>query len=262
MALDLGLRELAASLAEESGATQPFGTYVLPSSDAQAELGRWVERDVFAEFFGNTPELLAAEYEPYESASMFLVVIDHRRLVPAGVMRVLVPSPAGHKSLHDIPRVWGEACDEVLARSGAPIDLSNCFDVATFAIARDYRGPASEGLVSLALYQALVQTANVYGARWFVAIVDVAVLDAIEERMASFFTKFVGLQPVCYLDSPASIAGYVDLDSYRARLPAIDRSIYETLFDGTGLEAAVSTPDWDDSTSRAVASLTANIPAR
>ncbi len=38
-----------------------------PSSDAS------VERAVFLEAFGNTPELLAAEYGPYEASSMFFI---------------------------------------------------------------------------------------------------------------------------------------------------------------------------------------------
>src|SRR5579875_1985596 len=82
---------------------EPFGVYVLRSEDPAAELGRSLERAVFLEAFGNTPELLEVEYSPYESASLFLVVVDHRRRLPAGVMRVICPGgPAGLKSLNDL----------------------------------------------------------------------------------------------------------------------------------------------------------------
>ncbi len=62
--------------------------------------------------------MLAAEYEPYESSSIFLCVIDQKRLVPAGVSRAIVPSTAGFKSLHDIPRVWGADADDLIAAFG------------------------------------------------------------------------------------------------------------------------------------------------
>ena len=110
VSVDLDLRERCAALVDRSGSTQPFGLHVVASTDPAAELGRVVERVVFEEFFDNSPELLDEEYEPYEPASMFLCVIDQRRLVPAGVMRLIVPSPAGLKTLDDIERVLGRAC--------------------------------------------------------------------------------------------------------------------------------------------------------
>ena len=85
MDLDLGLREQCAALVERSGSEAPFGTYIVASTDPAAEIGREVERQVFGEFFGNSPEMLAEEYAPFEASSIFLCVIDQRRLVPAGV---------------------------------------------------------------------------------------------------------------------------------------------------------------------------------
>jgi hypothetical protein len=242
--LDLGLRERTASLVERSEATQPFGLYVLASTDPAAELGRVVERVVFEEFFDNSPELLAEEYDPYEPASVFLCVVDHRRLVPAGVMRLVVSSPCGFKSLDDVTNVWGENVENVIASSGSGLDQQRCWDVATFAITEEYRGAATEGLVSLSLYQALVQTARTCDVPWFVAVLDVAVLAAIDERMARPFTRFPGLAPKPYLDSPASVPVYVDLDGYQPRLAAVDSTMHDILFHGTGLEAAMWTPDW------------------
>jgi len=250
--LDLGLRERTASLVERSEAAQPFGVHVLSSTDPASELGRVVERAVFEEFFDNSPELLAQEYDQYEPASLFLCVVDNRRLVPAGVMRLVVSSPCGFKSLDDIPRVWGERIDDAIASSGSGLDRARCWDVATFAITSEYRGAATEGLVSLALYQALVMTARSCDVPWFVAVLDVSVLAAISERMADPFTRFPGLAPRPYLDSPASVPVFVDLDAYQPRLAELDPTMHEILFEGAGLEAAVWTPDWASATTAAL----------
>jgi hypothetical protein len=253
--LDLVLREQCAALVERSGSSQPFGLHVLASTDPAAELGRTVERAVFGEFFGNTPELLAEEYHAYEASSVFLCVIDHRRMVPAGVSRVIVPSAAGFKSVHDIARVWHEKPEDAIERTGAPIDLDRCHDVATLATTAEYRGAGSEGLVSLALYQAIVMTAQAADRPWLVAVMDVAVIDLLSERIGSPFERFPGIEPRSYLDSPASLPVYVDLGAYETRIAEADETIHSILCRGAGLEAAVWTPDWNDATSAAIARL-------
>ncbi len=262
MDLDLGLREQCEALVEQSGSggSEPFGTYIVPSTDPAAELGRVVERVVFGEFFANTPELLAAEYAPYEPASLFLLVIDHRRLVPAGVSRMIVPSAAGFKSVADIERVWNENPNDVIARSGSHIDLSRCIDVATLATTADYRGGASEGLVSLALYQAIIMGAYGAGMPWLVAVMDLTVISLLSERIGSPFSKYPGIEPRTYLDSPASLPVYVDLDAYGARLAGVDEAIHSILFRGVGLEAAVWTEDWSVAAGNALARL--ELPAQ
>jgi hypothetical protein len=253
--LDLVLREQCEALVERSGSSQPFGLHVLASTDPAAELGRTVERAVFGEFFGNTPELLAEEYDAYEASSVFLCVIDHRRMVPAGVSRVIVPSAAGFKSVHDIARVWDEKPEDAIDRTGAPIDLDRCHDVATLATTAEYRGAASEGLVSLALYQAIIMSALASGRPWLVAVMDVAVIDLLSERIGSPFSHFPGIEPRSYLDSPASLPVYVDLPAYGERLAEADEAIHSILFRGVGLEAAVWTRDWEGATSDALARL-------
>jgi len=50
--------------------------------------------------------------------------------------------------------------------------------------------------------------------------------------MADPFERFAGLEPLPYLDSPASLPVYSDLDAYFARLETADPSMYEVLFAG------------------------------
>jgi hypothetical protein len=227
------------------GATEPFGLYVLAANRPESELARHIEREVFGEYFGNTPELLVAEYGAYEAATLFLCVIDHRRRLPAGMMRLVLPSPAGLKSLADIEMAWDQRPPDVLARTGLAFDDDRVWDITTLAAGPDYRGRATNGLVSLALYQGVVQAALRCNVRWFVTILDLIVLDLIQQATSKPFQLFAALEPLRYLDSPASLPVFCDLEEYLPRLQTADPSMYEILADGRGLEAAVRPPDWE-----------------
>jgi len=243
--VDLALRELCEAVVTRRGrAGQPFGCYVIAGDRPEADLARSVERDVFLEYFGNTPELMDAEYGPFERTSVFLCVVDHRRLLPAGVMRLILPTPAGQKSMIDIDRCWGSDPADVLARAGVTADPAHVWDIATLAVAADYRGGGSEGLVSVALYQGAIQCALACGVEVFVAILDDVVLRLIDDRMGRPFGYFTGLAPKPYLDSPASLPVYVDVADYGRRLRESDPHVHALLFEGRGIEAAVATPRW------------------
>jgi Acetyltransferase (GNAT) domain len=247
--IDVGREELGEvvdELVARRQPSEPFGAYVVRSDDPAAELGRTVERAVFREVFGNTPELLATEYDRYERASVFIVVLDHRRRVPAGTMRVILPSPAGFKSLDDVVRVWGEPVDDVLARVDSSWDLERVWDLATLAVAREYRGEAALGLVTTALVQSLTMAGQRCGVRRCVAILDVPVLRMLQWRMGRPFEQFPGLDSRPYLGSPASGAVWNDASRWNAQLSTVDPVLHDVLFSGHGLEAVVSTPDWDD----------------
>ena len=158
----------------------PFGLYVLPSADPAAELARAVERDVFFEYFGNTPEMLAAEYDPYDAASVHLCVIDHLRGRAAGAMRLILPSSAGLKTTVDLEAAWDQPVPDVLARTGLELPPGRVWDIATIAVSPDYRGASTNGLISLALYQGVIQLARHRDVRWVLAILDLVVLDLIQ----------------------------------------------------------------------------------
>jgi hypothetical protein len=241
----MALDDLAQHLVEREGrGDTPFGLYVCTADDPAAELARSVERDVFDEFFGNTPDMLAEEYGPYEGASLFFCVVDHLRLTPAGMIRMLLPSAAGSKSLNDLERVWGEPAAEVLARTGLEVDESSLWDIATLAVARDYRGAATSGLVSLALYQGVNVLAAKVDLAHAVAIFDLVVLDLVQSNFHRPFSTFAGIEPRRYLDSPSSLPVWCDVREYGARLAMLDADMYELLIAGVGMEAVISAPPW------------------
>jgi hypothetical protein len=234
------LRELGGRVVAAAGRpSEPFGVYAFAADAPESELARHVEREVFYEFFNNTPELLDAEYGPYEASTLFVCALDHRRRLPAGAIRLVLPSPAGLKSLGDVEPVWGQRIDDVLVRTSLRLDADRAWDVATLAVDSEYRGRATDGLVSLGLYQGVAQLALRCRVNWVVTILDLVVLNLLQRAMADPFHRFAGLEPRPYLDSPASLPVYCDLDAYFARLETADPSMYEILFEGRGLEAAV-----------------------
>jgi hypothetical protein len=253
--VDLALRELADAVVGSTPPPQPFGTYVLSSADPGAELGRAIERDVFLEFYGNTPELMAAEYGTYEPASVFLCVIDHRRVTPAGAIRMIVPSELGQKTFVDVERVWDVPTAQLFARGRRTPDLRRTWDISTLAVAPEYRGRGTEGLISLALYQATMQLAVACDVDWYVTVLDLVVLDLIQTRTYEPFSRFTGLEPMNYLDSPASLPVYMDVPEFRERVAAADDTMHALLFEGTGLEEVIANPDWTTSVDRAVSAV-------
>jgi hypothetical protein len=241
---DADLRRLTRQVSAP-GASEPFGAYLFRFDEPGAELGRHLERDVFLEAFGNTADLLAGEYAPYERTSAFICVIDHLRARPAGVMRLLLPSPAGFKSLNDVEPVWGEPADTLAERTGLEIDPRTTWDIATFAVAPEYRGKAARGLVTMGLYQTLTLAALATGTEWFVAILDMPVFRLLRWKLRMIFASYKGVAPLPYLGSPASIPAWCNVADAERHLAAVDPDLHAIVCRGEGLEAAVRRVDLD-----------------
>jgi hypothetical protein len=225
------------------GAAEPFGVYVFRGDEPGAKLGRHLEGAVFLEAFGNTKELLDEEYGPYEQKSVFICVVDHLRWLPAGVMRVLLPSPVGLKSLNDIEPVWGESAETLVERTGLKLDMGRTWDVATLAVAPDYRGRAARGLVGMGLYQTVVLAARACGVDWLAAILDMPVFRLLQWTLRMPFAGYEGVAPLPYLGSAASIPVWCDLVDYERRLAAADPDLHAILFEGVGLDPALRRVD-------------------
>lgn len=246
---DEAIRELAGRTVP-AGAEEPMGVYVWQLGDQAAELALSVERTVFEAAFGNTPELLAAEYEPYDPASVFVCVIDQRRKVPAGMMRIVVPSPVGLKSLNDASLVWDEPFQQLFHRSGIPYREPLTWDIATLAVAPEYRGVAKSGLVSIALYQTISKVGRMRGITEMVAILHEPVFRLMQRRFHQPFRILGAVPPKEYLDSPASLPVHCDLPGWHNRLRVADLVLFEIMHDGEGMSPAIRPPDWDEAAAR------------
>jgi len=226
--------------------SQPFGAYVFGPNQPGADLARTIERIVFQEAFGNSPDLLAHEYAAYESQSLFFLVMDHRRHQPAGMLRVVVPAGATgcSKTLDDLETVWAERAEDAFARSGARLDRGGAWDIATLAVAGGYRGKAAQGLVSLALLQALIVALGRFQIDVVTALLDVAVLRLLQWQIGHPFAVIGGVEPRPYLGSRASLPVWSDVPSWRTRLAKSDPTMHALLCEGHGLEAAVAPAEW------------------
>jgi hypothetical protein len=140
--------------------SMPVGCYIVSGTDPYSNVARNLEKEVFFEYFKNDDKRMQQEYGAYEDSSTFFVVMDHADRVPVGVMRVIEHSPAGLKTLVDLP--------STSARSGRgrkifpahvyeeyDIDPEKCVDIATLAITKEWRGDRKAKLPSLLLYRAL-----------------------------------------------------------------------------------------------------------
>jgi hypothetical protein len=244
--VDIPLEEVRATTAKlmqiHNRAQTPFGTYVLRGDDPLSSVPRFIEGRVLDEAFGNDAAVMEAEYGAYEDASLFVCVVDHRRSLPVGAARIILPSPAGFKSLDDIERIYGELASDVLTRTGLVLNDGETWDIATLTVDQSYR----DGLISLALYQGICTLAAEAAIRWFVAIVDVKVLRMMQYRIARPFERYAGIEPKPYLDSPASLAVWCTLSEWRERMRTKDTVLEATVFGGIGLEDAVSHPAWSE----------------
>jgi hypothetical protein len=235
---DLASRTLVKTSVDTT-APEPFGAYVFSTSDPAAEIARGLERNVFLDAFGNTPELLHQEYHRYEPASYFVCVIDHRRGVCAAMMRVIVPivDGPGLKSLRDVEQIWGRPAEQLLAESGVFLDASSTWDLATLAVDPEYRTGAALGLMHIGLYQAVARLAMQFNITWLVAILDYPVYRLIRLQLRRIFVAYGDERP--YLGSARSVPAYCPIAEAEQEARSADSSLHELIYVGSAIKDAL-----------------------
>jgi hypothetical protein len=249
------LREVARSLIPSSS-KQPMGLYLCRPEDPAAALPLHVERNVFEESLTNAGELLVDEFGPYEHATLLLCVIDQHRQLPAAMLRLIFPSTQGLKSLNDLTPIWGITTEQLYGRTGIEYESAHTWDIATLAIAPEYRAAAFQGVITMALCQTISVLGTRCGFTSSVAILHLPILRMLQWKLHRPFTEFAGVEPRGYLESPASLPVWMRLDDWHQRLAERDRVLYDIMTTGTGLEPVVRPPDWD-----AAAELAAEVSA-
>jgi hypothetical protein len=170
---DLGRGARRRITAEFLAAHPTHGRFVTavvgPDSDL-ASVGRDLERQIFSESFGNNAAVMAAEYGPYEASSLFFVVIDRKRGVPAGVARMIQSRGAGTKTVDDAPKHIGADVETILAAHG--MTGEKVWDCATLAVLPEYRGGRSGLLVSTMIYRTFLVLGRRHGVRHAVSMLD------------------------------------------------------------------------------------------
>jgi hypothetical protein len=184
-----------------------------------ADGARDCEAEVFTEVYNNTGEELAEEYAPYD-AQCFLVVVDREtaRRDPRGSVlaasRIILPGPAGHKSVDDLRlEPWGADVDAVMRPLG--LDLGCAMDVATLAVRR--RGGRDGALAAAALCHGMAMLSIAHDLPWLVAILNRTVLRMFATWKVPLL-EIPGLGPRPYYGSPASTPVYLNWNVTRANL--------------------------------------------
>lgn len=233
------------------GSRAPYSVHLCRGDELLGIDARLLERAVFLEVFGNTPELMDAEYGRYEAHSLFITVLDNEAERVAGVVRLICDGAGDLKSLTDIE---GPPWHVPLADALAPydLDLSTTLDLATLAVHPDYRGDATAGLVSLALYQAIAMLARAARMTHLVAILDCVVLESAQTRTGQPFAFYPGVDPAPYLDSPLSVPVISEFEAYEQRLRRDVPELHELMFEGIGFESVITPVDIEAGAARIV----------
>lgn len=245
------LRDLA-SLVMGPRPVEPFGLYAFHPDDDGAALPQAVAESVYAEAYGYTPELLREEFSPYNRATLLICVLDHRLRAPAGLLRLIFPSQAGLKDLNEIEQVWGRPRSGLFADSGIALEERRTINIGTLAVAPGYRKAAFQGLITMALVQALTALAARCDMPWGVAVVYAPVLRMLQWKLQRPFNQFAGTEPrpYPYAHSPLHLPVWTHRDRWMERLAARDPVLYDIMARGVGLEPVVRPFDWDLMTDR------------
>jgi len=226
-------------------ATEPMGVYAFRPEDDGAVLPLHVEQTVFEEAIGDTAAAVVAdEFAPYDHASLLFCVLDHHRKMPAAMLRLILPSKAGLKSLNDIAPHWGITVEELFTAAEFDYDPNHTWDVATLAIGPEYRAAAFQGMVTMALCQSISMLGGQLGFPWSISLLHVPVLRMLQWKLHRPFNEFAGAEPRPYLDSPASLPAWMHLPEWHRRLADRDPILHQMMTQGTGLEPAIRPPDW------------------
>ena len=198
---------------------------------ALLEAARACEADVFLRWFGNTREQLDDEYAPYDDASVFIALAREDGDV-IGACRLIVPSPAGLKTLNDVGREPWRLDGERSARA-AGVDPANTWDVATLGVRPGLGGAGM--LAAAALYHGLIVASRVNRIQSIVIMIDEQVRTLLTS-IAMTTHALPGASSAPYLGSPATTPVYGHcaqmLDTQRQQNPDAHRLIAQ----GVGLD--------------------------
>jgi hypothetical protein len=204
-------------LAKHPDPTGQFVAVVAGPEEPLAGVARAVERQVFEESFGNDAGTMAAEYGPYESRSLFFMVLDRRTGMPAGAGRIIEGRGARVKTVHDAPLFIGVDTTGILAAHG--MTGKKIWDFATVAVLPQYRGSRSALAVSSLIYRSFLLAGKRAGIKHVVVMLDrgayrnMLLLGAPLQALA-------GSEPFAYLGSAETRALYVPFEELETAIAA------------------------------------------
>lgn len=189
-----------------------FVCFELDGSDDFANVARQVEREVFEESWGNDAAMMKDEYGPYDQSSRFFLAIDTLEAEPAAVIRMIRNSPAGLKTLVDLD----DTVKSPIAPVGIPVevsmrhhgidDLDRCWDGATAAVRRRYRGKLAS--IYLQTMRVVYAAAIRDHVEHVVAVLDAPIYKAARNVLRLPLVPLAGTPPFTHMDAPNNQAVY------------------------------------------------------
>jgi hypothetical protein len=227
-AIDAGeAQRLVDELLAGTAGTHRFSVHLAGPDDASALLSLQVAADVFLDAFGNTPDLLRAEYGPLLPAMTHLVVLDRSTRTAVGSL-ILQAAPAEElKTVVDLAgEPWSVPIDDALTVLGLDRGARTAADLLLMAVRPGYR---RLGLAQLLMYGGWMASLERGIDRW-TAILDDSLLYGMNLMTDGALLPIDGAVSAPYLGSPASTPVSVrmnpreDVDLLR-RVHAIGRSV-------------------------------------
>lgn len=215
-----------------------YALMVINNDSEFSNLARSVEAEVFSEYFGNDPQLMAEEYGPYEDASTFFLVVDTEDKRRAGVMRILRNSSLGFKATNDVSAMGITDLEprQVLENIGVKSEETT-LEIATIAAAPDYRGEKTNSLISAAMYRALHKYCHANGYTDLIAIIDAKPLQNLHDIHLPVRTSPHVQSPFAYLDAKANSLIHIPVYEVEASMQAHDQDTYDFLLGDAGFDA-------------------------
>ena len=204
---DIEVTELTKDLLKEHTDTlpkdMPFTCVRIKGTSPYANLARNIEGKIFTEELHDDPQRMAADFEPYEDASYFFLVIDTEKSLPTGTLRIIEDGPNGFMTINELlnhvnpgetapqrffnhavfyPSFNNKAKD--YGDRGINITPGNTWEVGTIAVLPEYRRGINASqeqtmisyIVSGLLYRSLYAGAVNNGIEGFLSIIDPAAL--------------------------------------------------------------------------------------
>lgn len=189
--------------------SQPFVCYYVDSGSPLADIGRHVEREVFEEKFGNSADEMESEYRNYDTpgAATFFIAVDRLKEEPTGVLRMIQNNPSGFKTLNDLAdpeRTTKTISPEKVFEYYGIDDPNTCWDAATLAVRKDYRGMSKY----IGVMRYLTRSAYLYGMENNIHHVFMIMDKRAKEQAVRYlgipYKPLAGLSKISYLGSEES----------------------------------------------------------
>jgi hypothetical protein len=193
-----------------------------------------LEAQIFGARYGVAYPAHVAEFAPYEDNSVFAVVTDADDEV-AGMMRWIVPGPAGLKTLNEAAQPpW--QLDSARAAAAVGIDPDQSLDVASLAVRPRLGGRRAE--VTAALYHALAVAVTENRVRTLLMTVDERVRTVLEAH-GMYGRALPGAVPMPFCGSPASTPVYGHCAEMRRMQRQLNPEGFRLIALGLGIDVAL-----------------------